>query len=375
MKQNINKYDSSKLESELGFTLLEVMISMVIFMIVTASIYGLLQFGTYDRNRSSRRADIMKNARSAIHLIGRDALNAGLGYHQSGGQVGDDSYNTLLTFPLDGNTERDSLTSIIVGNDVFTNDLQTTPGIKTDAITFAFRDYNFNKGNAVRINAPTTGSSSSVARVTSKDGAIYHNATTVIGSNNKYDLYLIEGDNTQVAVMATGIISSSIIDFAPGDPLGINQAMDGSGNDRSMLKGCSVGQTDDCSTFNNASLKRFSWISYKVDQSGTLIRTIYGNNYGKLVTEQIQEQPLAYNIKNFQLTYLLRDGTVTDNPAAGPDGILNTPDDTPANVNLIAQITVSVEVLANAADEQTHTPQSIKLTSTFGVRNLQYDVG
>ncbi len=362
-------------KSELGFSLIEVMITMVIFAIVTGSIWGLLQFGTYDRNRSSRNADVMKNARSAIHLIGRDALNAGLGYHQSGGIVKDDALPVLLGIPVDSNTDRDTLTSIFVGNNVFTNNLQPDTTIKTDAITFAFRDYTFNNGNAVRVNSPITGAGATAARVSSKTGVIYHNGTTPIGGNNNYDLYIIEGDSSQVAVMATAIIDNKTIDFAPGDPLGLNQAMNGTGNNRSMLKPCSTGQTEDCTTFNNASMKRFSWVSYKVMPDGTLMRIIYGNNYGKLATEQKQEQPLAYNIKDFQLKYVLNDGTVTDNPAAGPDGLMNTADDTPENVNLIAQITVSIEVLASEADEQTHTPQSIKLTSTFGVRNLQYDVG
>lgn len=355
-----NKYENTGSKSELGFSLIEVMITMVIFAIVTGSIWGLLQFGTYDRNRSSRKADVMKNARSAIHLIGRDALNAGLGYHQTGGIVKDDAMPVVLGMPVDSNTERDLLTSIFVGNNVFTNNLQPDTTIKTDAITFAFRDFTFNKGNAVRVNSPVTGSGATTARVTSKSGVIYHNDTTAIGTNNKFDLYIIEGDSSQVAVMATAIIDNKTIDFTPGDPLGLNQAMNGTGTNRSMLKPCASGQTDDCTTYNNASMKRFSWISYKVTEDGTLMRTIYGNNYGKLATEQKQEQPLAYNIKDFQLKYVLSDGTVTDNPA---------------NPNLIAQITVSIEVLASEADEQTHTPQSLKLTSTFGVRNLQYDAG
>ena len=51
-----------------GFSLIEVIISMVIFLIVTTAIYGLLQVARVDRNRSSRRADILKNARVAVHL-------------------------------------------------------------------------------------------------------------------------------------------------------------------------------------------------------------------------------------------------------------------------------------------------------------------
>ncbi len=79
-KMNANELDFSR-KSERGFTLLEMLVAMVVFLIVTGSIYGLLQVGRIDRNRAGRRSDIMKDARAAIHLIGRDALNAGLSYH------------------------------------------------------------------------------------------------------------------------------------------------------------------------------------------------------------------------------------------------------------------------------------------------------
>lgn len=365
--------------SEGGFSLLELVIAMVIFLIVTGAIYGLLQMGTFDRNRASRQSDVMKNARATIHLIGRDALNAGLGYHQSGGIVKDNSLDVLLGITPDTNTDRDSLTSVIAGNNITTNTLQSNPAIKMDIVTFAYRDYSFNMGNAVRINVPTVGSAATVARVTSKSGTIYRNSDMAtplpITASNAYDLYIIEGDTSQVAGMATAVINSTTIDFAPGDPLGINQAYNGSGNNRSLLKPCGATETEGCTTFNNATLKKFSWVSYRVNSEGTLIRTTYGNKYGKLATEQIDEQPLAYNIKNFQVKYVLRDGTVTDDPAAGPDGDRNTADDTPNNINLVAQITVSIEVQSTERDEQTKQYQVTKLTSTFGVRNLQYDAG
>jgi prepilin-type N-terminal cleavage/methylation domain-containing protein len=79
-----------------GFSLLELMIAMVIFLIVTAAIYGLMQVGRIDRNRSSRRSDVMKNARVAIHLIGRDALNAGFGYHRRGAIAPDNFLSTTF---------------------------------------------------------------------------------------------------------------------------------------------------------------------------------------------------------------------------------------------------------------------------------------
>ncbi len=102
-------------KSQLGFSLVEMIVAMVIFLIVTGAVYGLLQAGRIDRNRSSRRADIMKNARAAIYLIGRDALNAGLSFHRNGAIVPDDFISDTLGFPVDADNERHRLTSVMAG--------------------------------------------------------------------------------------------------------------------------------------------------------------------------------------------------------------------------------------------------------------------
>lgn len=354
-------------EFEKGFSLLELLVAMVIFIIVSASIYGLLQVGAMDKNRSSRRADLMKNARTALHLIGRDALNAGLSYHQRGAVVPDDFLENTLGLPADGDTERDMLTSVLVGNDLFTNDLQNDPTKKTDLVAFAYRDMNFNNGNIIGLDQATQGTGSSTTRLTSTN--------TDIVNANRYDLYLVESDSSQVAVMATQIIDNRNIDFAPNDPLGLNQAWDGTGVDRSLLNPCTSTVSENCTTYENASMKRFFWVSYRVKQDGTFVRTIYGNNVGQPATAQIREQPLAYNVKDLQFKYLLSDGRVTDNPTAGPDGINGNADDTPFDSNLITQLSVTLEVQSTQMDEQTQTFHSIKLNATFSIRNLQYDAG
>jgi len=361
-------------KSQLGFTLLEMIVAILIFLIVTSSIYGLLQVGRLDRNRSSRRSDIMKNARAAVHLIGRDALNAGLSYHKTGGTVPDNFLLNRFGLPDDGNNERDNETSVVVGNNIFTNDIQGDPNIKTDAVAFAYRDLDFNNGNTITLGIPTAGSAPDTTRVETK---VADAATAA----NKYDLYMIEANNSQVLVMATEKVSNSQIDFAPTDPLGINQAFNGAGNSRSLLKPCVIEGEDDCIYFAGKdtiiSLKRVFLVSYKVKQDGTLVRSTYGNNIGKPADEQIQEQPLAYGIKDLQIRYVLDDGRVVDNPVAGKDQILGNADDVQAegDANLITQITVTLKVASTEIDEQTGKPAVITLNATFSTRNLQYDIG
>jgi prepilin-type N-terminal cleavage/methylation domain-containing protein len=371
MKPDLNTTNSEAVSSirddQRGFSLLELMIAMVIFLIVTASIYGLMQVGRVDRNRSSRRSDVMKNARVAIHLIGRDALNAGFGYHRRGAIAPDNFLSNTFGVPVDADTDRDMITSVMAGNNLFTNNLQSTTTARTDIIAFAYRDIGFNAGANMElqgVSAPT--GAATTARLATKT------ATGAVNAR-KYDLYLVESDTSQIAMMATNIpTSNNEIDATPGDPLGLNQAFNGTGSAGSLLRKCSSSADTNCTTYL-ATAKKFNLISYRVKQDGTLVRIIYGNNTGAASDQQIQELPLAYNVEDLQFEYVLENGTVTDNPSAGPDGNVGTADDETEDFNLIRQITVTIRVQSTELDEQTKRPITITLTSTFSARNLEYD--
>ncbi len=357
----------SPVSSQSGFSLVEMIVAMVVFMIIIGTIYGLLQIGLIDRNRASRRSDVLKNARAAMHLIGRDALNAGLSYNKSGAIVPDDYISTRLGLPADADMERDVLTSVIGGNNLFFDILNPDTNARTDLLAFAYRDSDFNGGNVISLNNANaaTGAPETV-RLQSAAGE---------SRNAKgFDLYLVESDSSQVAVMATGLPSNSAIDIAPGDPLGINQPLNGTGTGASILQKCTAIITENCTTYV-ASVKRFFWVAYKVKSDGTLVRMTFGNNTGAPASEQIQEMPVAYNIEDFQVLYVLEDGSTTDNPAAGADGIAGTADDRQSDFNLVRQITVMIKVQATERDEQLGEPETITLSGTFSTRNLEYDAG
>jgi type II secretory pathway pseudopilin PulG len=363
----MKKISKQKINSERGFSIIELIVSMVIFMIVVGTVYGLMQVGLIDRNRASRRSDILKNARAAMHLIGRDALNAGLSYNKNGTIVPDDFISTRLGIPADVDTARDTLTSVVGGNNLFVDTLNSDSNARTDTVSFSYRDTDFNGGNAIPLTSATPApSAAQTARLTTPPTEA-RNAKT-------YDLYVVETPNSQIAVMATGIPSNSAIDLAPGDPLGINQALNGTGSNVSILRKCTAVITTEC-TDTVSSVKRFFWVAYKVKSDGTLVRQTFGNNTGGTATGQIQELPVAYNIENFQIRYVLEDGTTSDNPSVGPDGLPGTADDTPESFNLVRQISVTIKVQATENDEQLGKPTSITLTGTFSTRNLEYDAG
>ena len=357
-----------KAVAEGGFSLVEMIVAMVLFMIIIGTMYGLLKIGLIDRNRASRRSDVLKNARAAMYLISRDALNAGLSYNKSGAIVPDDFISTRLGIPADVDNERDTLTSVLGGNNLFFDILNPDTEARTDMVAFAYRDTDFNGGDVISLTNATniTGQPAAVRLQTSFTGA---------RSVKLFDLFLVESDSSQVAVMATNVTSHSSFDIAPGDPLGINQPLNGNGPGVSLLQKCAPPTlTENCTTYV-ASVKRFFWVAYKVKPDGTLVRMTFGNNTDAGAEQQIQELPVAYNIEDFQVSYVLEDGTTTDNPAVGVDGLPGTPDDEPSNFNLVRQITVSIKVQATENDEQLGEPERITLNGTFSTRNLEYDAG
>lgn len=352
--------------SEQGFSLIEVLVAMIIFLIVTGSIWGLLEVGRADRNRSSIRSDVLKNARMSINLIGRDALNAGLGYTTEGALVRDNflpvlfgtASNGAFLMTADANTLPDLLSGVVVGNNVIANDLAGAT-VQTDTIAFAFNDPTFNPvpGNTNPVGSPanpgaplnlvsynSTGTESVNIATTNRSGS--SNAVCSLNS-----IYLIEANGNQpILAMSTGLSGTNAVVFAPGDPLGLNLANAGTRSSASP-----------------ASMKRISVVSYRVNQDGTLIRTTFGNvgvNPGTNPTGVPQPQPLAYNVENMQIQYLLTDGTVTDDPSVNGT--------TYAQVNKIRQITITLTVRGDEIDVKTGRPIKITLSSTFSTRNMNY---
>jgi len=366
---------------ERGFSLLELLIAMVIFIIISGAIFGLMQLGTYDRNRASRRSDVLKNARVAVHMIGRDVLNAGLGYHRRGAVVPDNFNTTRLGVPPDVDNNRDMLTSIIAGNNLYSNNLSSDTNLRTDSISFAYRDVDFNCGNAIELQGVAAPSGvPTVARITPKATSIATAGncpaprTDTASLPTVYDLFLVESDTSQILAMATAVNGTTSIDAGPTDPLGINQPLNGTGQAGSVLRQCTSSSDQNCTTYS-ATAKRVFLVGYRVKTDGTLVRLIYGNNRGALSTEQVQELPLAYNVEDLQIKYILEDGTTSDNPSVGPDGVVGTTDDDWQGFNSIRQILITIKVQSTEIDEKTKRPESITMTSTFSTRNLGYDAG
>lgn len=353
-------------ERQAGFTLIELMVSITLFIIVTGAIYGLLQVARADRTTTNQRLDVMKNLRVALNMIGRDTLDAGYSYQKNGALVPNGLIATRLGVPADTDGQPDRLVGVISANNLNPNSLQTNQ--YTDEVSFVYRDTSFNLNTTLPITGAAQSPTGVVRLQISTGGGVPTNVVCKL-----YDLFVIDSQNSSVIGMVTqvptGTLNNKFIRFANADPLAINQSWS-----FSLLRPCASSSDTNCTNYP-ASIRKVTWVSYKVLNDGTLVRTVYGNNPTGSASQQVQDMPLAYGVEDMQISYVMDDGTVADDPVSGPDGIRGTTDDTPLNLKLVRQITISLKAQSPQIDPRTGQKSKVTLSATFNTRNLGYDAG
>lgn len=348
-----------------GFSLTELLISLTVFLIATAAIFGVMRIATIQRNTTSNRTDQLRSARISTDFIRRDAINAGFGYHRTGGNVPDNTAYQLFGIPNDGDSERDIMPAIVAGNDITSNSLNTE-GKKMDIVAFFSRDPYFNPPDPASNPSPTP--TPNLAEETPKNGRLIQynrvenvSSTVVLvtGSNEaknakENDLYLIEaGETTQVLAMVTSVSGNNKINFAINDPLKLNQSATSTGENKSLLMGTS------------GVIKRVNLVSYSVTSDGVLVRKRYGNQTG---SNQVEQRELVYGVSDFQVKYLLENGTVVDNPSSNHNGRANQ-----QLMNNVVQIQLSITIVPNYDGSQSVPGKPVTIKEYISTRNLRYE--
>jgi type II secretory pathway pseudopilin PulG len=332
-----------------GFSLLEVLIAVTLFMIITGAIFALIGAARLDRITVNQRAEMVQNLRVAMNAMGRDALNAGFRYTKVGGNLPDNQLNSLLGLPTDSNTTADVLPAIVSGkalNDNTLNPDTNAANRKTDQVTFVYQYI-----PASPTPSPTPFDTLSISAISANQLTIQSPATNAGVNTN--DLYLIVGNNSQAIGMVTGKTGTDKIDLASTDPLTINKTSSG-GN---VIKNVPA----------PATITKIRLVTFKVLTDGTLVRIEYGNDTGTK-----QEQPLAYGIEKMVVEYVLADGTLTRDPAAGTDGIYGNGDDTPSKLNNVRQVRITLTARSIDKDTRVNDFHRVTLTGTYNTRNLSY---
>ena len=344
------KKNSTKNNGEKGVTIIELLLSMSIFLIGIAAIYGVTRLATIQKNTINSRTDQLRSARIALEYIRRDALNVGYGYHRTGGNIPDNANNGLFGLASDSDTFRDLMTSVIAGNNINSNALNF--GVTTDVVAFVSRDPSFNSGALITYTgAAASGNAVNVST-----------AANACASCNKYDLYLLESSSgtTQMMGMVSSKLSDNSIQFAQGtdDPLNLNQSATATGNNQSLL----------ITTPGGGTIKRINMFSYSVTNAGVLVRKKYGNQTGKTAAEQTESRELVYGVSDFQIKYYMEDGTTIDDPSNGNDGRTNQ-----LKMNGVVQIQISITLASDSNDSQPKVTTPVVIKEFISTKNLRYE--
>ena len=336
-----------------GFTLIELLASMIIFMVVSASIYGVLQVAQSSRGAVSNQVQLTKNVRLGLNLIGRDTYNAGFGYPLKNAVIlRDNRVSSLLGVPSDTNTSRDTVPPIIAGNNITLSTFSQTANTRTDQVTMLFKDSTFNQVGALAISEPINVSANTVSSV---DEVTLSGATNAVCQIN--DLYLLVGASGNYTLgVATGKSGSNKMLFANGDLLSFNN----------------TGTSGELRTINPVSMFRVKMVTYFVTADGTLTRREFVNVPPPGGTTAFVDEPLVYGVENFQITYIMDDGSEATNPSAGPDGTAGTADDDQSDLAAVRQVRVTITARTTELDARGR-PVLVTEASTFSTRNLGYD--
>lgn len=333
---------------ESGFSLLELLVSMVIFLVISGSVWGLLRAAQMGRSTITEQVQLGKNLRVSLNLISRDAFNAGYGYPATSTVIlGDNRITTTLGIPADTDTTRDTVPPVMAGNNITLNTFNTTANTRTDQVSFIYKDSTFNAASGfsqpLGINTRTT-TAGGVVELTAAGG----NSSCRIN-----DLYLLTGQGGSTLGIATGLGGTTSIQFANGDALGFNQA----------------GLLGVLNEITASSVYRVRLVTYYVTADGILMRREYVNI---LPAVAFVDEPLVYNVDNFQIQYVMDDGTLLDNPSAGPDGVAGTADDVQANLAAVRQVRFTVSSRSTEKDANGQYYRET-MSTTVSTRNLGYE--
>jgi prepilin-type N-terminal cleavage/methylation domain-containing protein len=335
--------ESQQAPSQGGFTLLELLVSLAIFSIVTGTIYALLHVASSDRFTTNQRSEILQNARVAVATIGLDIQNAGYSFDRA--IVPDDSL-TFVGLPADADADEDRLFPIVPGNGLRINELS---GAATDVVSFASIDDGWNvdaNGNAQPLPIDDINGGNQL-RTPLTDG---------MAAAREGELYVVSDDKSDTIGWCTRVPGPQKANFANNDPLGIN---------RPGASGALFQKTLPCT------MTKLRWVSYWVESDGTLVRAVMGDpallvgsGGAEPASRGFLVMPVANGVEDFQVDYVVaEDGAtlVTENPRA-------------AQIPGIRQVRITVRMRSADRDPRTRDFYRTTLTSTFSARNLGFTV-
>lgn len=349
-----------KQNPEHGFTLLELMVSMVVGLIVMAALASLFKTGLDSTMLVTQRAETQQNMRAALDLMVKDISMAGAGLPSGGIQLPAGAGSSLSKYGCDqtGTCHVPTFTypnnnymyGVIPG---FTNGVEgnaivpaAPPPVINDSITVIYADYNFPLWE-YDIAFPTPGNGTAITLTPDAAFVPAPPLITAAGGIQVGDLVMLSNSLGTAVGEVTGLDPADI-SFADLDPLNINQ------------NGAATNNVKAISTGANTVAYRLFAVTYYLTvpangQTPRLMRQVNGLN----------PVPVADNIINVQLAYDTYNSTTS---ALDP----NQPDPLGAgeSPNLIQKI--NIVVMGQSMLNYGTKSQNMYLATSVSARNMAF---
>jgi type II secretory pathway pseudopilin PulG len=324
-----------------GFTLIELMLSMVVTMVILYAAYTAFRDASQSNQRVTMAADMTGNLRAGLDLIQQDLIQAGTGipntgipipYTSNGSSTAPCNVNTAPRRPKLGGTTGFPLCNSVLpaiepgammGPPITAPDAiagtVSNPNSITDEITIIYAD-NESGMDASPVNRPASGSTTACAGTISVNGqqvtfdtsAGCFNPATSSTPIAPGDLVMFSNSlGTALQYITSG--SGATFNFAGGDPFGLNARTDPNGT---ILQLQNAGCTTSANCWPPTTVTRVWMVTYFLDN-------VADPQHVRLIRQVNMRTPTAVGetLENLQFTYNFIDGLANPtNQTAVPAG-------------------------------------------------------
>jgi len=357
----------------LGFTLVELMVSMAVGLIVMAAMASLFRIGLNSTLLVTQRAETQQNMRAAVDLIVKDLSMAGAGLPSGGIQLPTGAGSSASKYGCDqAGTCHVPAFNYPAGNYMygvipgFSNGVEANAVIPAapapainDSVTVVYADYNFQVWEYwACFQGGTNGGAMNLYPNTA-----YNPAPPLVnsaGGVQQGDLILVSGGGLTAVGEVTNLTTTSLT-FANGDPLNINQSAAASGN-LAALQGTvgSCTANTPVNGQNSVGLYRLFAVTYYLTvpaagQTPRLMRQVNG----------LTPQPVADDIINLQFAYDIFNSTTNALDANQPNPI--GAGESPNNIQKVNLFVMGQSIINNG-----NKSQNMYLATSVSARNLAY---
>jgi prepilin-type N-terminal cleavage/methylation domain-containing protein len=369
----MGRMKTNKQDSRLGFTLLELMVSMALGLIVMASLASLFRTGMTSTMLVTQRAQTQMDMRAAMDLMVQDIGMAGAGLPTGGIQLPTGAGSSASKFGCElGGTCHVPNFNYPAGNFMYgiipgySNGVEANAAIPAapapainDSITVIYADYNFPIWEYWAC-FPTGSNGASLALT---PNPIYNPAPSAIngaGGIQAGDLIMVSGGGLTAVGEVTTAPTATGMTFANLDGLNINQSGALSGNLKSIQT--TVGpcvNNPPTSSANTVGVYRIFAVTYYLTvpaagQTPRLMRQVNG----------LTPVPVADDIINLQFAYDVYNNGALDPNQPNPLGAAG---ESPNNIQKI-----NIVVMGQSITQNSKNSQNMYLATSVSARNMTF---